>query len=59
MSGHSGYILALDQGTTSSRAIIYDDKGQVVQIAQQATTLLTPKAGFVEQEHKHNRRVNY
>ena len=50
MSGHSGYILALDQGTTSSRAIIYDDKGQVVQIAQQATTLLTPKAGFVEQD---------
>lgn len=46
----SGYVLALDQGTTSSRAIIYDDLAQPLQMAQKPTTLLTPKAGYVEQD---------
>ncbi len=46
----AGYILALDQGTTSSRAILYDDQARPIQIAQQPTTLKTPKAGFVEQD---------
>ncbi len=48
----AGYILALDQGTTSSRAILYDDQARPIQIAQQPTTLKTPKAGFVEQDAK-------
>ena len=30
----SKYILALDQGTTSSRAIVFDKKGSIVSIAQ-------------------------
>ncbi len=46
----SGYILALDQGTTSSRAILYDDHARPMNIAQKPTTLMTPKAGFVEQD---------
>lgn len=45
-----GYVLALDQGTTSSRAIIYDDQARPVQMAQKPTTLMTPKPGFVEQD---------
>ncbi|WP_201536109.1 glycerol kinase GlpK [Psychrobacter ciconiae] len=46
----AGYILALDQGTTSSRAILYDDHARAINIAQKPTTLKTPKAGFVEQD---------
>ncbi|PNK60008.1 glycerol kinase GlpK [Psychrobacter sp. FDAARGOS_221] len=46
----AGYILALDQGTTSSRAIIYDDRARPIQVSQQETTLITPKAGYVEQD---------
>ena len=32
------YILALDQGTTSSRAIVFDRGGRIVTVAQQETT---------------------
>ncbi len=46
----AGYILALDQGTTSSRAILYDDHARPIKMAQQSTTLKTPQAGFVEQD---------
>lgn len=46
----AGYILALDQGTTSSRAILYDDHARPIKMVQQPTTLQTPKAGFVEQD---------
>ncbi|UNK06570.2 MULTISPECIES: glycerol kinase GlpK [Psychrobacter] len=46
----AGYILALDQGTTSSRAIIYDDQARPIKISQKPTTLLTPKLGYVEQD---------
>ena len=46
----AGYILALDQGTTSSRAILYDDHARPINIAQRPTTLRTPKAGYVEQD---------
>jgi glycerol kinase len=44
----AGYILALDQGTTSSRAILYDDHARPIKMVQQPTTLQTPRAGFVE-----------
>ncbi|AAZ19182.1 glycerol kinase [Psychrobacter arcticus 273-4] len=46
----AGYILALDQGTTSSRAILYDDHACPIKMAQQPTILKTPQAGFVEQD---------
>lgn len=42
------YILALDQGTTSSRAILYNDKGEPVGMAQKEFTQIYPKAGWVE-----------
>ena len=46
----AGYILALDQGTTSSRAILYDARARPIKIVQKPTSLQTPKAGYVEQD---------
>ena len=44
------YIMALDQGTTSSRCIIYDKKGSIVSVAQKEFTQIYPKAGWVEHD---------
>lgn len=44
------YILALDQGTTSSRAILFDQKGKIVGVAQKEFTQIYPKAGWVEHD---------
>lgn len=44
------YILALDQGTTSSRAIIFDKKGGIVTIAQKEFTQVFPQPGWVEHD---------
>lgn len=44
------YILALDQGTSSSRALIYDNVGEVVASAQQGIQSTYPKDGWVEQD---------
>ncbi|HMS51285.1 MAG TPA: glycerol kinase GlpK [Chitinophagales bacterium] len=44
------YILALDQGTTSSRALIFDAQGQIVGIAQQNFTQIFPQPGWVEHD---------
>ena len=44
------YILALDQGTTSSRAIIFNRAGAIVHIAQQEFPQIFPKAGWVEHD---------
>jgi glycerol kinase len=46
----SGFILALDQGTTSSRAIVFNDLGAVVASAQQEFPQLYPQAGWVEHD---------
>ncbi|MBQ4650324.1 MAG: glycerol kinase GlpK [Firmicutes bacterium] len=46
----SKYIMALDQGTTSSRCIIYDKKGNMVSVAQKEFTQIYPKAGWVEHD---------
>ncbi|MDN8591137.1 glycerol kinase GlpK [Paenibacillus sp. 11B] len=43
------YILALDQGTTSSRAILFNQSGEIVHIAQQEFPQYFPKPGWVEQ----------
>lgn len=43
------YILALDQGTTSSRAILFDREARIVGTAQKEFTQIFPKAGWVEQ----------
>lgn len=42
------YILALDQGTTSSRAIVFDTHGEVMGSAQQEFQQIYPKSGWVE-----------
>jgi glycerol kinase len=44
------YILSFDQGTTSSRAIIYNFEGQIVKVAQKEFTQIYPKAGWVEHD---------
>ena len=44
------YILSLDQGTTSSRAILYDREGNVVKAVQKEFTQIYPKAGWVEHD---------
>jgi len=46
----SRYILALDQGTTSSRAILFDREGQPCGIAQRPVTASYPRLGWVEQD---------
>lgn len=44
------YILSLDQGTTSSRAIVFDDKGMIVGSSQKEITQIYPRAGWVEHD---------
>lgn len=46
----SKYILALDQGTTSSRAIIFDSEQKLVAISQKCVKQYFPKAGYVEHD---------
>jgi glycerol kinase len=45
----ANYVLALDQGTTSSRAIVFDQLAQVRSVAQKPTTQLYPHPGWVNQ----------
>ncbi|MFM2035087.1 MAG: glycerol kinase, partial [Pseudomonadota bacterium] len=42
------YLLAMDQGTTSSRSIVFDRQGQIVAMAQQELTQIYPQPGWVE-----------
>ncbi|MBX2932736.1 MAG: glycerol kinase GlpK [Ferruginibacter sp.] len=44
------YILALDQGTTSSRAIIFDKKGSIKAVAQKEFAQIFPQPGWVEHD---------
>ncbi len=44
----SRYLLALDQGTTSSRAILFDEDQNIVSVAQKEFTQYYPRAGWVE-----------
>ena len=46
------YILSIDQGTTSSRAILFNQQGEVVHIAQEEFKQYFPKAGWVEHNPK-------
>lgn len=46
----SQYILSLDQGTTSSRAIIFDHKGSIITTAQKEFTQIFPQPGWVEHD---------
>jgi glycerol kinase len=44
------YVLALDQGTTSSRAILFDQKGQIAALAQHEFPQIFPAPGWVEHD---------
>jgi glycerol kinase len=44
------YVLALDQGTTSSRAMLFDRNGNVVSVAQKEFQQIYPQAGWVEHD---------
>lgn len=44
------YLLALDQGTTSSRAIVFDESGAAVSVAQKEFRQIYPRAGWVEHD---------
>ncbi|MFC5626334.1 glycerol kinase GlpK [Algoriphagus winogradskyi] len=50
MSQNNTYIMALDQGTTSSRAILFDKKGKIISVAQKDFKQHFPKAGWVEHD---------
>lgn len=50
MTQNNQFILALDQGTTSSRAILFDKTGQITAVAQKDFEQKFPKAGWVEHD---------
>jgi len=55
----SNYILALDQGTTSSRAIVFDRHGSIVRAAQQEFPQIYPKPGWVEHDPQAIRETQF
>ena len=42
------YILSIDQGTTSSRAILINKCGQIIEKSSREINLITPKSGWIE-----------
>ncbi|AEI15226.1 Glycerol kinase [Flexistipes sinusarabici DSM 4947] len=48
--GKKQYILSIDQGTTSSRAVIFNKTGRIITIAQKEFSQILPKPGWVEQD---------
>ncbi len=46
----SKYLMAIDQGTTSSRAIVFDEFGEIISSAQREFTQIFPKASWVEHD---------
>ncbi|MEP6723665.1 MAG: FGGY family carbohydrate kinase, partial [Variovorax sp.] len=44
------YLLALDQGTSSSRSIVFDREGRIVAMAQRELTQIYPQPGWVEHD---------
>ena len=44
------YVMALDQGTTSSRCILFDNEGQIQSLAKKEFTQHYPRPGWVEHD---------
>ena len=44
------YIIALDQGTTSSRTVLFDENGRLIDIAQQEFKQIYPQSGWIEHD---------
>ena len=47
---HKKYVVAFDQGTTSTRTIIFNKKGEIVATAQKELTQYYPKTSWVEHD---------
>ena len=47
-SAEKKYVLAIDQGTTSSRAILFNHDGEIVAVDQKEHEQIFPRAGWVE-----------
>ena len=56
-SGMKQYIMAIDQGTTSSRCVLYNKKGAMVSMAQKEFTQIYPKPGWVEHDAEEIKHV--
>ena len=52
MNDDTMYIMSIDQGTTSTRAIIFDHGGQIVASGQKEHEQIFPKSGWVEHDPK-------
>jgi glycerol kinase len=52
MARPPSHLLALDQGTSSSRAIVFDTRGQIVALAQREFRQIYPQPGWVEHDAK-------
>ena len=50
MNHRNAYLLAIDQGTTSSRSLIFNELGQIVSMAQKPFRQFYPEPGWVEQD---------
>lgn len=50
MTQTSGYVGAIDQGTTSTRFMVFDRRGRVVSVAQKEHEQIYPRAGWVEHD---------
>ena len=48
--GQNKYIISLDQGTTSSRAVVFDDEANIIEIVQKEFPQIYPKPGWVEHD---------
>ncbi|MCG2968588.1 glycerol kinase, partial [Escherichia coli] len=46
----SKYVIAIDQGTTSSRAIVFNHAGEVISVGQLEHEQIFPQAGWVEHD---------
>jgi glycerol kinase len=46
----ANYVIAIDQGTTSSRAIVFDHSGNIISVGQKEHEQIMPKAGWVEHD---------
>ncbi|MCL1993276.1 MAG: glycerol kinase GlpK [Spirochaetes bacterium] len=46
----SKYLVAIDQGTTTSRSIVFDKQGNIIQLAQKEFTQIFPQPGWVEHD---------
>src|SRR5918993_360423 len=49
-AGVADHVLAIDQGTTSTRAIVFDSDGAIVSVAQREHEQIFPRAGWVEHD---------